>query len=325
MAKKIQKKSKRLHLIHRKHTAKLLHRRHTSYPLLAFLLLSIGVLLTAMTLQAKAATVTVTGVNLGDPPTTPAVITSPIDGDRFTDDSIVVSGTCPGGFYVKLLRNNVFSGSVLCAVDDTFTISTSLFAGRNDLEARIYNIANNEGPRSGEITVYYDTPDEEPTPTEPSGSVFYLATEYFYKAAYTGQEISWDFDIFGGKAPFDATVSWGDGTTSTHSANGRKLTIKHTYNSLDDERQHFVIKITLKDANSKATSLQLIAIMNEPNMIGGALAQPQTPSPGSAASNSLLRYVWSAYALVVLMGISFWLGERRGEALGWNKLRLKTR
>src|SRR5690606_30078196 len=131
------------------------------------------------------------------------VILSPEQDDRFTDSTVPVSGTCEAGYYVKLYRNDIFSGAAICTDGGTFSITTDLFAGRNDLQARTFNIADHEGPASAIVTVYYDIPGTDPPdggpdpgtppPTyQPGGrpdpdTPFYLATEYFFKAAYSGQ------------------------------------------------------------------------------------------------------------------------------------------
>ncbi|MDQ3123180.1 MAG: hypothetical protein M3Q14_00635 [bacterium] len=321
--KKSPKKSKRLQLLAHKHTAKLTHRSHTSYPLLTFLLLIVGVFLALTTISARAADVTVTAVNAGSPPPYAAVITSPKHNARLDRSIIDVSGTCPYQYFVKLYRNNVFSGAMWCEADGTFSIQTSLFNGRNDLEARIFNVADTEGPHSSVVTVWY-TPK---SPGRGASIPFYLTTDYFYKAAYTGQKTTWDFTIYGGSGPYQAMVDWGDGTTSTHSTSDKKLSIDHTYQALKSEREYFKVIITLRDKNGRSTSLQLIAIMNEPDVIGGALARPNDPSPSGSWFSGILRYLWSAYLITLLMGVSFWLGERRGEGLqsAWKQPKFKTR
>lgn len=329
-------KSKRLHLAHRSHTGRRLHKSHTSYPLLTALLLMVGVLLTAMTLQVRAADVTVTAVANGPAPIQPAVILSPENGARFTDSSIPVSGTCEPGYYVKLFRNGIFSGAAICTDGGTFSITTDLFVGRNDLEARTFNVADNEGPRSPKVTVYYDLPGAIPSPPgtyQPSGkpdaeSPFYLNTEYFFKAAYTGQRLTWDFDIFGGEGPYTAYIVWGDGYSDVKPAiNGKQFAIEHSYSSLKDKREYFSVTVRVQDARGHRASLQLIAIMNDPNVIGGALVRPDSGGPISPSSlfSGVLKLVWSAYGIVLLMGICFWLGERRGVSVARTFYRRRRR
>lgn len=321
----------RFGLLPHSHTGRRLHRSHTSYPLVALLLMMVGVLLTAMTLQVRAATVTVTAVANGPVPVNPAVILSPEQDDRFNGPSIPVSGTCEPGYYIKLYRNEIFSGATLCTTGGTFSIVTDLFPGRNDLIARTFNVADDEGPPSNTVTVYYDVPVVPGRPTAPPDAApFYISSEYFFKAAYSGQKINWDFKVFGGHRPFTAYATWGDGS-SDMMANLEVETFRfeHMYQTLNENREYYSVTIRVLDAQGRTASLQLIAIMNDPHVISGALVRPNDPGPFNPAGwfSGILKFVWSAYGIVLLMGICFWLGERRGEstAMAWYRRRLRRR
>ena len=99
-------------------------------------------------------------------PTNPAIITSPYDQQHFTNRSIIVSGTCGDGAYVVIYRNSTAAGIGGCT-DGTFSITIDLSSGANILQAKVYNITDNEGPASPNITVYYDTiPNTPPPPLE---------------------------------------------------------------------------------------------------------------------------------------------------------------
>lgn len=327
MSEPIQK-SRRLKLSPKRHTGRRLHKSNTSYPLVGVLLVMVGVLLTAMTLQVKAADVVVTATANGPKPVQPAVILSPANGSQLTDSSTPVSGTCEPGYYIKLYRNEIFSGSALCTPGGTFSILTDLFVGRNDLQARTFNIADEEGPPSNIVTVYYKP--QQPIDGGLDGSPFYLSTEYFFKAAYSGQKTTWEFDIFGGKGPFTAYVVWGDGYSDRLPASSDEtFRIEHIYKTLKDMREYYTVTVRVVDSAGRSASLQLIAIMNDPNIISGALVRPNDPSPFAPGSlfSGLLKFIWSAYGIVLLMGICFWLGERRGESLAaaWYRRKLRRR
>ena len=309
---------------HHAHTAKILPGKHTSYPLLAVILLMVGVLLFTTTIRARADTVTVTAIANGVPPNEAAVILSPINNEHFTTSLLPVSGTCPVGFYVKLFRNDIFSGAAACASDGTFVIESDLFFGRNDLEARIFNIADVEGPRSDIVTVYYDILDPNAggnagaIPEGPAAIPFYLATDYFYKAAFTGQAIDWNFRAYGGTTPYTVRVIWGDGYSDTRTGiNMQDFSLHHEYKSLKSQRDYFVVRVELTDMSGHKASMQLIAIMNDETVIGGASLKPDQPITMAYGSWLLgkLKYVWSAYGFVLLMGLCFWLGERRGSSI----------
>src|SRR4051812_9527377 len=137
--------------------------RFLPWPVAIFLLLSSGVLLAGWTLKTAAEDLTVRAEVHAPPPTGPATITSPADGSHFSSVPIQVTGTCPSdgsGAYVKLYRDNVFSGSTLCQGDNTFHLTSDLFPGKNNLIARIFNITDDPGPDSVAITVYYDVPQQ---------------------------------------------------------------------------------------------------------------------------------------------------------------------
>lgn len=303
----------------------------------------VGVLLTAMSLQVRAADIVVTATANGSPPIQAAAILSPTAGSELTDSSTPVSGTCEPGYYVKLYRNNIFSGAALCTPGGTFSILTDLFLGRNDLRARTFNVADQEGPPSQVVTVYYKPieplqpvdPTDPNAPTQPGGlptddNPFYLSTEYFFKAAYSGQTTTWDFKILGGKGPFTAYVAWGDGYSDRlDPSDSDTLQVKHVYDTLKDRREYYTVTIRVVDGAGRSASLQLIAIMNDPNVISGALVRPNDPSPFAPQRlfSGALKFIWSAYGIALLMGICFWLGEKRGEsvATAWYKRRLRRR
>lgn len=96
-------------------------------------------------------------------PTSAATITSPYDQQHFTERSITVSGTCGDGAYVIIYRNSTAAGIGGC-IAGNFSIVIDLSTGPNILQAKVYNITDNEGPVSASITVYYDTIPSSPTP-----------------------------------------------------------------------------------------------------------------------------------------------------------------
>jgi hypothetical protein len=75
--------------------------------------------------------------------------------------------------------------------------------------------------------------------------------------------------------------------------------------------------VQLTDKNGYKASIQLIAIMNDESVVGAGQVKPEQPVAAAYGSwlLSKLRYVWSVYGLVLLMGICFWLGERRGSSI----------
>ncbi|HSX29822.1 MAG TPA: PKD domain-containing protein [Candidatus Saccharimonadales bacterium] len=148
------------------------HKQVLLHPVTVMVLLCVGVLLAGSTFKGLAADLDVTAIVPAELPTDPAVITDPVDGQHFTSEPVIVSGTCPSGSYVKLYRNNAFSGVVQCDVSLTFQITTNLSVGANILDPKVYNFTGQEGPAGTPITVYYDVTSMPPPAPEdfPAGS-----------------------------------------------------------------------------------------------------------------------------------------------------------
>ncbi|MDN5275063.1 MAG: hypothetical protein JWP06_964 [Candidatus Saccharibacteria bacterium] len=146
-----------------------LHKKLLLHPLAIFLILCVGVLLVKATFQTHADSYEVTATVPAPLPTSPAVITSYSDQEHVSSSRVTISGTCPDQSYVKLHINNAFNGVSLCS-SGAFTIRTSLVPGANSLQAKVYNITDNEGPASSATTIYYDeltSSVKEPTQPHP--------------------------------------------------------------------------------------------------------------------------------------------------------------
>jgi hypothetical protein len=150
--------------------AKHWHIKVSLHPATIMTALCCGVLLFAATVGAFGDTDSfdVTASVPSALPTDPAIITSPSDGDDFTQASITVTGTCPDGDYTILTDNADQIGESTCD-GGTFSVFTTLVSGSNQLLAQDYNTYNQAGPTSSEVVVTY-TPPASTTPTPPSSS-----------------------------------------------------------------------------------------------------------------------------------------------------------
>jgi hypothetical protein len=285
------------------------------WPAAIFGLLCIGVLLIGWTLKTAAADLTVRAEIHAPPPTGAATITSPVTGKHFRWVPISVSGTCPSdgsAGYIKLYRNNVFSGSALCQADNSFQLNTDLFAGANNLVARVFNITDDEGPISNTVRVYYDVPVQPvPKPTvTPPGHVrppFLIKTDTLYNGYFVGQEVNWRLEVAGGVPPYAVHVSWGDGKSSNTSLKKEGyFTISHTYLSAGKYKNSYKITINGSDYEQRQAYLEFFALIN-PSLVGPVAGniQPQNP-----IRTHWLWFAWPAYIVVLLMALSYWLGER---------------
>jgi hypothetical protein len=313
---------------HIRHTGRMLSYKHTSYSLIVLLLFMVGVV---MCLNSALATADITtsdsyvvhGKILGVAPTSPAVITSPVEGTIFSEQLIPVSGTCPqSATYVKLYRNNLFAGVALCH-EGTFSLQASLVLGKNTFKLEVFNISDLQGPDSRPLSVYYGTGPEGVSSTVNNGNVgapapLNINADYSYRGYYINQELTWTMGIAGGVGPFITHVDWGDNTDSIQKQDGDgPLTLTHIYTRHGGDRMTYIIKITVTDAAGQAAFLQLATLIAVPGVNGfGIVTGSSTPSgPGlSSLQHTITRiakYAWPTYLVTVIMVVSFWLGEHR--------------
>lgn len=376
-------------------------------------LLCVGVIIAGTTYRSFATSYEVTARVNAELPNAPAIITAPADTFHTTDDAIDVSGSCPDNSYVTIVRDDQFAGVASC-VSQTFQVHISLSTGANRLQAKVYNITDQEGPVSGPINVYRDpvpvapviplatpttlqiqsveknefipsgtTPHASASPTLsgfappfstvtityhsdpvtcntkadgsgwwsctlsealPSGThhvdvvavtpggvwlryptfeivvlpqlpsliperkqLPYIAVDYRYQTHYPGQPFTWSLRTLGGTPPFKVSVNWGDGSESTIIRNdGQIFKISHAF----PQKQTYTIFIKSVDANGTQTVMQLFAIVKGED---GAVATTTKPAPLVGPLAMLQKYlwiVWPAYIAVILMVLSYWLGEK---------------
>ena len=310
-----------------------LHRKVLLHPVSLFALLCTGVILADTTWHSLAATIYVHAKVSAPFLTQPAVITNPADGAVFTSIPITVTGTCPANSYVKLFRNNTFSGVDTCS-NSSFSIATDLFPGANQLRAQDYNTTDDAGPSSSGVTVTYNLPAPLPPPkgnpvstapvtnnTAGSGSIagpLLLTAAFRYQVFHAGQAFQWDLGISGGTPPYTIKKIWGDGSSSSGPVgNVPELTINHRYSAAG----RYVILLEATDASGSRATLQLMAIIDDGTAPPGAAAVGGFSSNSGPLSSQWLWVLVPAYSIVVLMAASFYLGEREE----WRKLKQPVR
>ncbi len=282
-----------------------MHHRETSYALLTFLTLAMGVFLASFTWGAMSATSGggAYGINAtvpGPRPATPAVITSPSNGQVFSTNPVTVLGTCPSKALIKIFSNGILVGSILCDASGHFSIPVDLVIGKNDLTARAYNTLDQEGPTSPTVTVTLNQP--------PGGfgfsSELIIQSENFYRGTMPGVEVVWPIELVGGQAPYAVSVDWGDGTSDliTRLSPG-PFTVKHTYQKVGGYLGSFPLIIRATDAVGHTAYLQLTTIVNP--------AVPGNSQNAITSQQFNIMWIWPLWIVLLLMIISFWLGERR--------------
>jgi hypothetical protein len=313
-------------LLQHTHSGRLAHHGETSYALLLFLTLGVGVLLASVTWGARASfpsmgtlcgegggncipsTYAVSAVVPAARPSQPAIITSPTSGQTFSTNPVTVSGTCPSGSLVKIFTNGILVGSEICQ-NGHFSVPVDLVIGRNDLTALPYNLLDQAGPTSPTVTVTLNQP-----PGGPGFSTeLILQSVNYYRGTTTGTEITWPIDIIGGQAPYAVSIDWGDGTQDviTRLAPG-PFTVSHTYKKPGGYLGSFPLIIRAADAAGHTAYLQLTTIVND-------ATGSTTKASGKPQVNQLL-IIWPLWIVILLMIISFWLGERREKRIMEKKL-----
>ena len=228
------------------------------------------------------------------PPSVGATISFPVNGQTFDEIPITVTGICPKGLLVKLFKNQVFTGSVNCADDGTFSIKTDLFNGSNELVARVFDSLDQPGPDSNLVKVTYQN-----IPEEQNVDQLILTSNFALRGANAGEELVWPLAVAGGTRPYAINVDWGDGeTTQLPLELAGNFSVKHTY------FEPGVYKIVIKAADSR---IQLVGVANGPS----AQSNDQSDSGvASAITRSFIIPLWPLYVMFFFVVSTFWLGRK---------------
>ena len=304
------------------------HKKILLHPSTIIILIVFGGWLVLSSLKVSAANYLVTATVPAPALTEPAIITSPADQTQFSSQPIMVSGTCPSDSYVIISDNGGFSGVINCASDGTFSIQVGLLSGTNVLNAQDYNITDAAGPISANVTVYFTLPSQvSTTTTQPTTTVktttpiktvpfsnttqaFVLRSTYHYQIFQVNQQLQIPVAIIGGVQPYGITVSWGDGQLSTlvRSSSGL-FQISHVYTKTVG-LVNYPVSVQAVDSVGQTAFIQLLTVVR------GSAAAAATTTTKSTKNNFLatikqwLWLFWITWLLLVLVVVSYWLGER---------------
>lgn len=330
-----KKKSFRPHIVHRRHSFKVLPRHHTSYSLLVFIVLLTAIFSIGWTAFVSGASndsfdYVVRATVPAGPLTEPATIEAPADGRRFTKQLITAEGACPDDSYVTITRNDVYAGAALCT-NNRWSIELSLVAGVNILQPQAYNRTDTAGPSTVSRTVYYDAPvatedltvvpaaGQTPTPSpsrqSPAVTPLVLSGQFRFLGVLAGNQLNQTFTISGGRAPYAVSIDWGDGTSDVISRpTSGEFTVSHTYAELQDKQQNsYVITLTAGDVAQQKAALQTVVIVSNKATSGNIFLGGVTDdggTPGVSAFSTFWRVAGPIYAVTLVALGSFWLGER---------------
>lgn len=235
------------------------------------------------------------------PPTTAPTISAPGNNTTTSEVPINMRGICTDGLLVKLFKNNIFSGSVVCS-GGSYTIIVDLFSGRNELVVRHFDDLNQEGPDSNLVVINYDDGSKLNSAFERVT----MTTIYAKRGADTGDVLTWPLIITGGSAPYAVSVDWGDGGLADVYAVEfpGDFVIKHKY----EQAGVYRVLIKATDKEGRVGFIQVIAIANgeiDEARVAGAIDDINA-GPGGKT-----RILWEPVVLIIPFIITtFYLGKK---------------
>lgn len=234
------------------------------------------------------------------PPTDAPTISLPAEGQSFTEIPITVTGLCTDGLLVRIFKNNVFGGAVMCD-GGSYTLQIDLFPGNNDLMARQYDDLDQGSPESNHRNVVYaiDVPQVPGAPDQVAQRIT-LTSTFARRGVNPGQELTWPMTISGGRGPYAVNINWGDGEDEllTRDSAGT-WDIKHVY----DQPGVYKLIVKATDTNGQSAFLQVVAIVN------GAASVASSESTGPTVVKT--KVLWQpALIIFPLLLSSFWLGKK---------------
>jgi hypothetical protein len=160
--------------------------------------------------------------------------------------------------------------------------------------------------------------------TSPVVKPLLLTSDFQFHTFASQTSFSWSVDLEGGSPPYDVLVNWGDGTTSRLRFPGDPIfSLRHTYKTSG----YFAVVVNSTDSAGAQHVVQLAALItdklgNAPFLTSGNIHTPpassgesqgisQTAQSVSLSNIKWLLLAWPFYLVVILMTVSFWLGEKR--------------
>lgn len=231
-------------------------------------------------------------------PTQGATITTPSNGQAFSELPVRVAGICPKDLLVKIVVNEVMAGSVYC-VDGTFSLEISLYTGQNDIRALVYDNLDQEGPPSNTVSVTFNNAQ-----FSAFGTLITLTSAFARRAAAPGATLVWPLQISGGTGPYAISINWGDGTPLQ--LKSQPFTGNFDINHVYKNAGVYQVVIRATDTNGVSAFLQVTAVATG-NPVGGVTVEDDTGS--KTVTKTIL--LWQPAAILFILAIpAFWLGRR---------------
>lgn len=136
-----------------------------------------------------------------------------------------------------------------------------------------------------------------------------------YQVYASGKSYSWTLSLSGGIAPYAITVAWDDGSSTTIvRSNTDSFQITHVYRLVNVLSDNYNIRIRAVDSVGSVANLQLAALVTfngaQPSKTTATTAKPSFITSSVKFATQWVWLVWPFYIIVLLMTISFWLGEK---------------
>lgn len=229
------------------------------------------------------------------PPNKAATITFPGNGQTITELPVEVTGLCPGDVTVRIYKNDVFAGSAQCK-NGSYAIKIDLFAGKNELVARVYDDLNQRGPDSNKVTVTF------PVGKSSARDRITLTSAFARRGTDPGEDLTWPLAVSGGKGPYAVTADWGDGKENDvlSQAIPGNFNIQHIY----DSPGIYSVVVKAVDTNNEVAFLQVVGVSNGDVAAGEAAA-------GESGGRTFTKILWQpALITIPLLASAFWLGRK---------------
>lgn len=244
------------------------------------------------------------------PPKVGATISTPGNGASFSTSPTTVNGICPNELLVQIYDNGVMVGSVMCQ-NGSFSIEVSLFPGKNELYAIVYDELDQAGPKSNVVTVNFSD-----THFTAFGSQVTLTSSYGRRSSAAGTELGWPLQLSGGAGPYAFSIDWGDGAPLQLKSQllGGVVAIAHVYKKAGI----YAVNVKATDSNGVNAFLQVVALAS--GKVDSVSSEKDTHDTTPAP-----QILWTpTIASMVLLLPAFWLG-RQSQLVSLQKRMLKER
>jgi len=151
----------------------------------------------------------------------------------------------------------------------------------------------------------------------------HIQADYHYRVYVGSQAVTLALGLNGGTAPYSVDTNWGDGTTTTMTpTNPGSFSTSHSYAASTNADKNYTILVHVTDARGFSSYVQLSAVVRG----AGIALVPNTSTFDQYVANiqHWLWLIWPTYAVVVLMAIGYYLGEREEYQHLMQKKRMRT-